>query len=418
MPDPAKVPDSIWLDQPPLVPEPLQGEQQADVVVVGGGVSGLTLALTLAERDASVLLLEAGRLAGGASGRNAGFLLAAPAEPYGEQIALWGRDGARAMLLVGRRSHERIRRLISEYGIECDYRARGSLRLARTEEEADDHRESLSAMRVDGFPLEEIALSQAVPAHATGRFAAAFVMREDGEMHPVRFLHGVARAALGRGARLHGNSPVEGARWHSGRWEVRTASGVARAETLVLAANADAPRLCPELAPIVGPRRGQMLSTAPVPHEVAPLPTYAHWGYQYWRQTEDGRLVIGGWRDLDPDGEASDRAVPGGAIQQAIEAGLAELVPEGVAIERRWAGIMAFVRDGRPLVGWLDAGHHLALCGGFTGHGMGMAAACTLELAELLAWRAAPGIATFDPGRYPELRRAADGVTALGAAAG
>jgi glycine/D-amino acid oxidase-like deaminating enzyme len=66
---------------------------------------------------------------------------------------------------------------------------------------------------------------------------------------------------------------------------------------------------------------------------------------------------------------------------------------------------MGFARDGRPLVGWLDAERHLAICAGFTGHGMGMAAACTESLADLLSFRDAPAIGTFTPARFPELAR-------------
>ena len=104
-------------------------------------------------------------------------------------------------------------------------------------------------------------------------------------------------------------------------------------------------------------------------------------------------------------------------IQDALEEAVRDLVPEGIAITHRWAGTMGFARDGRPLVGWLDASHHLALCAGFTGHGMSVAAACTQDLADLLSWKRAPGIATFDPGRFPELRNVRERVTALGAAA-
>jgi glycine/D-amino acid oxidase-like deaminating enzyme len=105
-------------------------------------------------------------------------------------------------------------------------------------------------------------------------------------------------------------------------------------------------------------------------------------------------------------------------IQKAIEKGLRDLVPDGAAIEHRWSGIMGFARDGRPLVGWLDPEHHVAICAGYTGHGMGMAASCTLDLAALLDWQAAPGITTFDPGRFQELREARESTTLLGAAAG
>jgi glycine/D-amino acid oxidase-like deaminating enzyme len=157
-----------------------------------------------------------------------------------------------------------------------------------------------------------------------------------------------------------------------------------------------------------------MVATAPLARDVAPRPSYAHWGYHYWRQTPDRRLLIGGWRELDLDGEVGYDAVPTDRIQAAIEQGLSDLVPEGATIERRWAGIMGFARDGRPLVGWLDPEHHLAICGAYTGHGIAMAPACTLDLAEMLAWRKAPGIATFDPARFPELRRSREDLTALG----
>jgi glycine/D-amino acid oxidase-like deaminating enzyme len=161
-----------------------------------------------------------------------------------------------------------------------------------------------------------------------------------------------------------------------------------------------------------------MLATEPLGELLISRPTYAHWGYHYWRQTPDTRLVIGGWRELDFEAESTNDNAVTPPIQQAIEAGLATLVAHPVRIDYRWAGVMGFARDGRPLVGWLDAAHHLAICAGFTGHGMGMAAACTQDLAELLAWKRAAGIATFDPQRFPELRQGRDGIVALGSAAG
>jgi glycine/D-amino acid oxidase-like deaminating enzyme len=190
--------------------------------------------------------------------------------------------------------------------------------------------------------------------------------------------------------------------------------GLARARTLVIATNAYAPQLCPVLTPLIAPRRGQMLATAPLDRRVAECPTYAQWGYQYWRQLADGRLLIGGWRDLDLDGETGFETEPTPKIQAGIEQGLYELAPEGAEIVARWAGTMGFARDGRPLIGWLDAEHHLAIAAGFTGHGLGMAAACSLDLCQLLTFRPAPGISSFDPARFPELRRIESGLTLLG----
>ena len=406
----------LWLDEPGPDFPPLQDEIDFEVLVVGGGIAGITLAHTLAEQSCVVGLLEAGEIAGAASGRNAGFLTVSPPEPYRELIALWGREGAKAALTIGRRSHRRVREQVEALGLACDYRAAGSLRLARTESEAEDLRASLPDLHADGFRVLETPVSGVLPPEAAPRFVAAFVTPEDGELHPVRFLRGVAADAVRWGARLFHRSPLRTARWSGGLWEARTADGLARARTLVLATNAYSPQLCPALEPLIGPRRGQMLATAPLGREIAARPTLAQWGYQYWRQLPDRRLIIGGWRDTDLDGEVGYDDRPTDAVQQAIERGLLDLVPEGAEIERRWAGTMGFARDGRPLVGWLDPEHHVAICAGFTGHGLAWAPACTLDLAELLAWKRPPGIGTLDPFRFPGLRGSRDRLTTLDAA--
>jgi len=409
-------PKSHWWADPPAPFPALEGELDADVLLIGGGITGVTLGYTLAEQGSVVALLEAGPLAGSASGRNAGFLMVASADSYKEEIEFWGRPTARAVLEIARRSHQRIKGLVDTLEIDCDYLQRGSLRLAATEEEAEDQRASIPLLKADGFEMREIPLAEAIPAGSSLQAAAAFFTPEDGELHPVRMLHAVARAAERRGARTFAHSPVRTARWDGGLWSARTEHGVARARTMVLCTNAFTPELCPELKPLIAPRRGQMFSTAPVGRRVAPFPTYAQRGYQYWRQLPDTRLVIGGWRDLDFDGETGYGDEPTENIQAGIEAGLRSLVPGGVAIERRWAGTMGFARDGRPLVGWLDAAHHLAICAGYTGHGMGLAAGCTQDLADLLSWRRAPGIACFDPLRFAELRQGRDGFVKLGVA--
>jgi glycine/D-amino acid oxidase-like deaminating enzyme len=408
----------LWWDHPTPRFAPLESDLDAEVLVVGGGITGITLAYTLADQGAMVGVLDAGELAGEASGRNAGFLLAAPAEPYAERIALWGRDGARAVLHIGRRTHQRLRQLVQTLGIECEYQQTGSLRLTRTSEETEDLRSSLPELRHDGFPMREIPLLEAVPAHAVDAFHAAFEVPEDGQLEPVRFLHGLAEAAIKKGARLHPRSAVQSARWQGGLWELPVNGHVARARTLVLATNAYTPRLLPNLAALIQPRRGQMIATVPLEETITTRPTYAHWGYHYWRQTPDRRLVMGGWREVDFDNEQTLENGVTDKVQSAIEAGLETLVGRPVEIAHRWSGAMGFSRDGRPLVGWLDASHHLAICAGFTGHGLGLAAACTQDLAELLSWKRATGIATFDPQRFPELQQAREGIVALGAQSG
>ncbi len=417
MATPSPTPPSFWWATPGPAYPPLADDLDVDVIVVGGGITGLTLAWTLLEQGSRVAVLDAGRMAGEASGRNAGFLLAIPAEPYAERIALWGREGARAFLQISRRTHQRLAHLTQSLRIECDYRLTGSLRLTRTEGETEDLRDSLPELKHDGFPMREIAIADVLPEHARDRFHGAFEVPEDGVIHPVHFLHGLAAEAARRGAHLHEASRVTGARWQDGVWEAHSNGHRARGRTLVLATNAWAPQLVPALEPLIMPRRGQMLATAPLDVRLDPRPIYANYGYQYWRQLADGRLLIGGWRNTAFEAESSYETTTTPGIQQSIEQGLADLVPGGAPIEYRWAGTMGFARDGRPLVGWLDAAHHLAICAGFTGHGMGMAAACTEDLTDVLAFKRAPAIASFDPHRFAELRQSRDGIVALGAAA-
>jgi glycine/D-amino acid oxidase-like deaminating enzyme len=416
-PAPSSHPAYWWTAAGAAYP-PLAEDRDADVVIVGGGITGITLAWTLLEQGATVVALEAGRLAGEASSRNAGFLLAIPAEPYAERIALWGREGARAYLQLSRRTHQRYAHLAQTLRIDCDYRLTGSLRLTRDEIESEDIRESMPELRHDGFPMREISLQDALPEHARKGFHAAFEVPEDGALHPVKFLHGLAAEAAKRGAGLHEDSRVTGARWQDGVWECHANGHRVRARTLVIATNAWAPKLVPALGPLIVPRRGQMLATAPLDVRLDARPAYCNYGYQYWRQLADGRLVIGGWRNTAFEAESVFDNATSPGIQGSIEQGLAELVPGGAKIEHRWAGTMAFARDGRPLVGWLDAAHHLAICAGYTGHGLGMGAACTEDLADVLAFKRAPGIATLDPLRFGELRQQRDGIVALGAAAG
>lgn len=415
-PDPNVRPTSYWwaADAPRFAP--LAADVEVEVAVIGAGMTGVTLAHTLATQGASVAVLEAGRVAGAASGRNAGFLLAQPAEPYGERIAIWGRDGARAVLQIGRRTHQRIAHLAESLRIDCDYRRTGSLRLTRSEEETEDMRGSLPELRHDGFPMREVAREDVLPAHAVNKFHSAFEVPEDGVVHPVKFISGLAAEAVRLGARIHEGSRVTSARWQDGVWETQANGCTVRARTLVVATNAYAPDLVPSLQNLIVPRRGQIVTTAPLEVKLDTRPVYANYGYQYWRQLPDGRLIMGGWRNTAFDTESTydEQITP--PIQTSIENGMKDLLPEGAVIEHRWAGTMGFARDGRPLVGWLDAAHHLAICAGFTGHGMGMAAACTEDLAEILAFKRAPAIATFDPQRFAEVRDAREAFVALGAA--
>jgi glycine/D-amino acid oxidase-like deaminating enzyme len=159
------------------------------------------------------------------------------------------------------------------------------------------------------------------------------------------------------------------------------------------------PELLPETTGWIAPKRGQMLATAALGRRVFEHPAYARHGFEYWRQTKDGRVLVGGFRDRDVEREVGYDARPTETIQHHLEGFLREMeLTSGehpATITHRWAGIMAFSADGLPIVGAVPGRERVHALGGYTGHGMGWAVACARGLAEILS---APGSAAFAGG--------------------
>jgi glycine/D-amino acid oxidase-like deaminating enzyme len=215
-------------------------------------------------------------------------------------------------------------------------------------------------------------------------------------MNPGAFLHGIARH-LSLRISIHERTPVirlEG----SGPWTLAAPGGTVRARSVVLATNAYTARLLPQLP--IAPTRGQVLATEPISRVVVPFPMYANHGYQYWRQTQDGRLVIGGWRNLDVAGERGweERLHP--HIQSSLENFLRTVAGGDVPVTHRWAGIMGFTPDHMPLVGALSRRDALFIAAGFSGHGVSMAFTCGGLAARLGLGGPADVPAAFDPARF------------------
>src|SRR5207302_8476792 len=138
------------------------------------------------------------------------------------------------------------------------------------------------------------------------------------------------------------------------------AVGVVRAGAIVRGTNADAARLATSR---IRPVRGQMLATAPMAGVFA-RPAYANRGYRYWRQTSDGRVLVGGWRDTAVDEEVGEEERTTEAIQKKLEAFLREH-RVSAPVTHRWAGTMGFSHDALPYIGRIAEGTFV--CGGFTG---------------------------------------------------
>lgn len=367
---------SLWLDGITRSYPPLDADETTDVAVVGAGIAGIATAYFLASAGAKVVVLEARGVAEAASGRNAGFLLAGVAENFVAASRRYGEANALRIWRITKRTQALARSLVAEHGIDCALRWKGSDQIAGDDEEWREIQDSARRLSSEGV---------AVGVDSASRSAT---YADDGELHPVRWVRGLAAAAVTKGARIHESTRVDAV--VSG--EARTATGVVRAGAIVLCTNAYTAHLATSR---VRPVRGQMLATAPAAHVFA-RPAYANRGYRYWRQTSDGRVLVGGWRDTAVDAEVGEEERTTDVIQKQLEGFLREHAITA-AVTHRWAGTMGFSHDALPYVGRIASG--VFVCGGFTGHGMAFGPASAELVAALVRGRPHPDADLFDPSR-------------------
>jgi gamma-glutamylputrescine oxidase len=375
---------SLWLDPPQVLAASLDRDVDCDVVVVGGGLAGSSAALALAEAGVQVVWLERDRVAGAATGRNAGLLLQGTAERYDRATAIMGRDRARAIHRLSLENHALVRELVERHAIDCDYSRSGSLQLAGSEAEEHELLESARLLVEDGFHAQHLRGDDLPALYRSAGFRVGVVLPDDGELHPVRFVRGVARVAMAAGAQLYEQTDVRSIDASTpGDVRVVTEHGTVRAQLALVCLNVYTGALLPWFRDKIDPVRGQMLATGPAPR-IFDRPVYADHGFDYWRQQDDGRIALGGWRNLDPESERGFEDVLHDGIQTRMVDFLHrfEALSE-VAITHRWSGIMGFSRDGLPLVGPAPGASGALVACGFTGHGFGFAALAGKAIATL-----------------------------------
>lgn len=390
-----------WLDSPHAAAAPLSGDQECDVAVVGAGLCGASVVHALAAAGVRVGWLEAGTVSSGASGRNAGFLLQGTAERYSRAIGVMGRQRARAVHQISRENHTAMAQTATDLAIDCGYMRRGALQLAGSAEEESDLLESAQLLREDGFAAEVRQGNSLDAVYRDAGFRIGVHITDDGELDPARFVRGVSAAAVAKGVQLYEHSRVTSiGAGGPGDMALRTESGTLKSQVVVLCTNAYTGALSDWFADKVDPVRGQMLATAPAPPLFA-CPVYADHGFDYWRQDEFGRIVLGGWRNLDPNAERGTEEV----LHPTIQTRMAEFLHRfpamrEVPVTHRWAGTMGFSRDGLPIVGPVPGLPGAFAAAGFTGHGFGFAWTCGQALAQLVLEGTSPVADLFTSRRF------------------
>jgi gamma-glutamylputrescine oxidase len=369
--------ESFWLSEPAEPFARAEGGPRPDVVVVGAGVTGCSCALTLAEGGLRVRVHEARRVASGASGRNGGFALRGGAMSYARARERFGPDAARAFWLLTERYLDRMEELAGDA-----IRRVGSLRLADDEELAD-LRAEYEALRGDGLDAEWI---EQLDGPLGRLYRAAIRHPGDGALQPARWVRRLAARAVSAGVDFVEESRVD-------------SLDELEAEQVVIATDGYTSGLVPELDEAIRPVRGQVLATEPIGRMLYPCPHYARRGFDYWQQTPDARLVLGGRRDRSPDLELTGEEAVTDLIQDELTAFAEELLGEPPRVTDRWAGIFGVTEDDLPLVGPVPGREGVWVAAGYSGHGNVLGLACGDLVGEAVLGRRKPELDLFDPRR-------------------
>lgn len=361
----------------------LEGDETADVCVIGGGYMGLSSAIHLAGRGYKVVVLEAERVGWGASGRNGGQCTVGQRHGQETLEEHYGMEEARRLWSLGVEAVETVRQLINKFGIECDLK-RGNLQVAAKTSDAGWYRRHVQHMQQNyGFDCRYVEGDELARLSGSQAFKGGLLEYESAHLHPLNYALGLADAARSLGVRLFENSRVSGYNRQSPT-VVKSERGTVKANYLVLACNGYLERLEPRIAGKIMPINNFILTTEPLseerqqqlnPEDVCLYD--AKFVVNYWKLTGDGRMLFGG-------GENYTRRFPRD-IKAFVRKYLLELYPQlaDARIDYGWGGTLAVTLNRMPAFGRLDPNVFYAL--GFSGHGVQMATLAGKLIAEALA---------------------------------
>ncbi|MBZ6070898.1 NAD(P)/FAD-dependent oxidoreductase [Aeromonas schubertii] len=375
----------------PHAPWPtLSGDQECDVCVVGGGYTGLSSALHLAERGYQVVLLEAARIGFGASGRNGGQIV----NSYSRDIDTIERncppEQARLLGNMLFEGGDIIRERIERYQIQCDFR-QGGVFAADTEKQLHELKAQKERWGRWGNDQMELLDKEGIrDVVQTERYVGGLLDKRGGHIHPLNLALGEAEAIRSLGGRIFEQSPVTDI-VPGERVLVKTAQGTVKARFVVVAGNAYLGNLVPELAAKSMPCGTQVVATEVLGEERARelLPQNycvedCNYLLDYYRTTGDHRLIYGGgvvYGARDP-----------ADIERLIMPKLLKTFPQlaGVKVEYTWTGNFLLTLSRLPQFGRI--GSNIYYMQGYSGHGV----TCTHLAGKLLAEALAGQAERFD----------------------
>ena len=377
-------PACYWLDRPDLAPAPtapLAGDTTADLAIVGAGYSGLWTALLAKERDPSrdVVVLEAGRVAWAASGRNGGFCAASLTHGTENGAARWPAEMA-TLERLGMENLDAIEATLSRYGIDCGFERTGDLTVATQPHHLDGLEEAADVAR--GYGDKAVVLDAArvrAEIDSPTYLGGLWLQRSCAMLDPARLAWGLAAACDRLGVRRYEHTPVKELRRSGAEMLLRTPDGSVRAPRVALGTNAFPP-LLRRLRHLVVPVYDYALMTEPLRDEqMATIGWRNRQGvsdagnqFHYYRLTHDNRILWGGYDAIYHygsriSGRLSQRPKTFAKLADHFFATFPQL--GGLRFTHRWGGVIDTSTRISAFFGTAFSGR-VAYAAGYTGLGV------------------------------------------------
>jgi len=385
-------------------PGPASGRY--DVAVVGGGFTGLAAALTLAKAGASVVVLEAGKVGGGASGRNGGHVNNGLAHSFIAAKAELGAERAVALYRAFDDAVDTVERIVAEEAIDCAFRRSGKLKLASKPGHLEAMQRNFEVLHREVDPdTAMLTRAELAPEIGTDQAHGGMLSRKSAMMHMGRFAAGLAGAAARHGAVIHESAAVTGRTMANGEHVLQTAGGEVRAREVMLATGAYTSGPFAWFRRRIVPVGSFILATRPLSPAEAAACVPGNRTYvtslnigNYFRLAPDNRLIFGGRARFSARSDQNSDAKSGAILR----ASLARMFPQlgDIGIDYCWGGLVDMTQDRYPRAGRQD-GVWYAM--GYSGHGTQMSTHMGVTMAETilgrpdrnpvqgLAWPAVPG---------------------------